>query len=89
MKEAGTTHWIHGCYNSSGFTGLPGGYRNYNGSSTHWQLRYWWSSTEDIHQTPGAAILYYNNGSVNSQLLKTFGFSVALSGLIPFVTFDL
>src|SRR5690606_33259564 len=33
MKETGTTHWANpniGADNSSGFTGLPGGYRAYN-----------------------------------------------------------
>lgn len=34
MKETGTSNWIaksKGVSNSSGFTGLPGGYRDYNG----------------------------------------------------------
>jgi uncharacterized protein (TIGR02145 family) len=57
MKETGNTHWVNNPLgtnsigtNSSGFTGLPGGYRGssidgnffYYGNSG-----YWWSSSED------------------------------------------
>jgi len=41
IKEAGTTHWSSpntGADNSSNFTGLPGGYRNYNGA--YFSLQY-------------------------------------------------
>ena len=37
LKEPGTTHWNSpntGADNSSGFTALPGGYRNCNGTFT-------------------------------------------------------
>lgn len=50
MKEAGYAHWKTpntGATNESGFTALPGGYRNYNG--TFYYLRdhaLFWSSTE-------------------------------------------
>lgn len=51
MKEAGTTHWITpntGATNSSGFTGLPGGVRNHDGSFDKLGLwGNWWSSTND------------------------------------------
>ncbi len=54
MKEAGTTHWLSpntGATNSSGFTGLPGGYRS-NGSFYYLGvIGYWWSSSEN---GPGA-----------------------------------
>jgi len=49
LKETGTTHWISpntGATNSSGFTGLPGGYRL--GPGTFLDLGIfgcWWSST--------------------------------------------
>lgn len=50
MKETGTTHWLAPnteATNSSGFTGLPGGDRYFNGVfldlGTH---GLWWSSTE-------------------------------------------
>lgn len=48
LKEIGITHWANAgnSTNSSGFTGLPGGYRykdgTYNNSSIY---AYWWSST--------------------------------------------
>ncbi|PJA10109.1 hypothetical protein COX68_01305, partial [Candidatus Falkowbacteria bacterium CG_4_10_14_0_2_um_filter_41_15] len=41
MKETGTTHWSFpntGADNSSGFNGLPSGYRNYNG--VYFSLQY-------------------------------------------------
>jgi len=50
MKEAGTTHWPRpntGATNSSGFTGLPAGYRDDNGSFSSVGVNgFWWSSTE-------------------------------------------
>lgn len=51
MKEAGTAHWNlpnTGATNSSGFTGLPGGYRNYNGTFGYiGNTGFWWSSNEE------------------------------------------
>ena len=50
MKEVGTSHWLSpntGATNSSGFTGLPGGYRIYNGYFNNiGGSGYWWSSSE-------------------------------------------
>ena len=53
MKETGTTHWESpniDANNSSGFTGLPGGFRyNYQGSGAFRAIGnygYWWTSTE-------------------------------------------
>jgi uncharacterized protein (TIGR02145 family) len=51
MKEAGLTHWLApntAATNSSGFTGLPGGYRSIDGGIFN-SIGYsgnWWSSTE-------------------------------------------
>ena len=68
MKEIGTTHWISpntGATNSSGFTGLPGGYRNYDGLFNYYYLYgthpvgsigLWWSSTEG---GPGPEFAWY------------------------------
>jgi hypothetical protein len=59
MKDAGTAHWNNpnvGATNSSGFTGLPGGYRDFIGPFySVGYYGYWWSSTEAILQTPGTA----------------------------------
>ena len=67
MKEAGLAHWQspnYGAINSSGFAGLPGGYRYFNG--TFYFIGddgYWWSSTE---VTPFAFYrnLNYNLGNI-------------------------
>ena len=83
MKEVGTTHWLApntSATNSSRFTGLPGGYRNENGTySNIGNFGQWWSSTE--YNTSNAWMIYlsYAGGvapiDVNE---KTFGLSVRL-----------
>jgi len=49
MKEAGTAHWLNpnvNAINTSGFTALPGGYRDNLGQFAYINfLGYWWSST--------------------------------------------
>ncbi len=49
MKEAGTTHWLApntGATNSSGFTGLPGGFRRVDASfDRNGTSGLWWSRT--------------------------------------------
>ena len=51
MKETGTAHWEDpnfGATNESGFTGLGGGYRDYNNQySSRLFITLFWSSTED------------------------------------------
>jgi uncharacterized protein (TIGR02145 family) len=49
MKEAGYDHWNSpntGATNSSGWTGLPGGYRNSGGFYVYGYYGYWWSASE-------------------------------------------
>ena len=49
MKEAGYDHWNSpntGATNSSGWTGLPGGYRYSGGFSSLGSLGAWWSASE-------------------------------------------
>ncbi len=49
MKEAGYEHWNSsntGATNSSGWTGLPGGYRFSGGFDTNGYYGYWWSASE-------------------------------------------
>ena len=81
MKEAGTSHWMYpntGADNSSGFTALPGGYRNYIGIFFHLQMDgYYWTSTP----ASGYGYLryfYYDSGAVVSRSNGglTDGFSI-------------
>lgn len=65
MKEIGTTYWLNpntGANNSSGFSGLPGGYRNFSGAFTNIGSNgYWWSATES--STPYAWLRTLYSGS--------------------------
>ena len=54
LKEAGTTNWLApntGATNETGFTALPGGYRNRESGifADKGKLSYWWSSTEYVY----------------------------------------
>ncbi|MFA5848617.1 MAG: FISUMP domain-containing protein [Bacteroidales bacterium] len=68
-KMKSSTGWYlnNNATNESGFTGLPGGYRNENGTfifKTH--SGFWWSCTEDDKNTNNAwfRYLYYGSNSV-------------------------
>ncbi len=81
MKEIGTTHWTSpnsGATNLSGFTGLPGGYRNAN--STFFSLGIygiWWTSTESPPNHALDRYLDYDEVGLYSYADgKRFGFSV-------------
>ena len=81
MKEIGTTHWAipnAGATNSSGFTGLPGGYRYYNGAyNVVGNFGDWWSATQFSATDAYFRNLYYFNSDVGRYFnLKTNGFSV-------------
>ena len=69
LKEIGTTHWLTpntGATNSSGFTGLPGGSRDVDGSfNTFGGFGYWWSSTEFSAPSAWYRNLNYNNSSIS------------------------
>jgi uncharacterized protein (TIGR02145 family) len=66
MKEAGTLNWITpntGGNNSSGFAGLPGGFRESNGA--FFSVAYygsWWSATVSDNTT-NAWYRYLSNNS--------------------------
>ena len=64
--------------NSSGFSGLPGGARNANGTFSNIGTNgNWWSSTEYITYVAWFRSLNYNNGIVNRYYTnKKNGFSV-------------
>jgi uncharacterized protein (TIGR02145 family) len=81
MKETGTTHWTSpntGATNSSGFTGLPGGYRDTSGP--FYDIGYYgffWSSSEYSTTLAWFRNLFYYNATVyRSYVTKGFGFSV-------------
>jgi len=80
MKETGTSHWNSpntGATNSSGFTGLPGGYRDADGTFGLGEFGFFWSSTE--YSTPNAwyrHLSYNNDGAGRNYPAKGFGFSV-------------
>jgi len=64
--------------NSSGFSGLPGGYRGTNGTFiTIGKNGYWWSSSEYYTSFAWYRNLYYYNGNVDrGSYNKEDGFSV-------------
>ena len=81
MKATGTSLWNtpnSEATNSSGFTGLPGGYRNYDGSlGTIGLDGSWWSSSESSTTTAWNRYLDYDSGNASrSYDGKTSGFSV-------------
>ena len=81
MKTTGITRWTTpntGATNESGFAGLPGGYRYFDGAfSSVGDIGYWWSSTEDDTTSAWFRYLGYDSGGVNrSSGGKQGGFSV-------------
>jgi uncharacterized protein (TIGR02145 family)/uncharacterized repeat protein (TIGR02543 family) len=81
LKETGTIHWSSpntGATNSSGFTGLPGGYRYTDGNfDDTGDLGYWWSSTETSPTNAWIRALIHDYALVSrDDLNKGFGFSV-------------
>ncbi|MFN9709847.1 MAG: FISUMP domain-containing protein [Bacteroidota bacterium] len=81
MKSTGTQYWPSpntNATNSSGWSGLPGGYRGFNGPFYDIGLGgIWWSSTELSTVNAWFRNLSYLNGDVNrNSASKTIGFSV-------------
>lgn len=80
--EAGTGFWWapnFGATNSSGFTGLPGGYRS--DCCGTWGLidnsGFWWSSTKDNISYAWCRRLYYQDDAIyRLEYNKHYGFSV-------------
>jgi uncharacterized protein (TIGR02145 family) len=81
MKEIGTEHWLDpntGATNSSGFTGLPGGYFNHTGSwagiTTYTLL---WTSTElDVNNAGYHGLTYSRTDVLRNFSYKIIGSSV-------------
>jgi uncharacterized protein (TIGR02145 family) len=83
MKEAGIVHWQSDnslATNESGFTALPGGFRNTNGTFfSITQENYLWSSSE--YNTTNATVVllgWYNSFAFKYADYKSFGMSVRL-----------
>jgi uncharacterized protein (TIGR02145 family) len=80
-KMKSTSYWEspnNGATNSSGFTGLPAGYRYYNGPFDNiGYFGYFWSSTEYTTGTAWYSGLHYNNSDAGrNNVSKENGFSV-------------
>lgn len=86
FKETGTAHWTSpntGADNSSGYTALPGGNRDYNGPFGNLGYSgYLWSTTESDANSAWGRVLGYNStqvfrsGQYYGGYAKTNGFSV-------------
>ena len=82
MKEAGTSHWFAsqniGASNSSGFSGLPGGFRGKDESFDNIGINgYWWCSTQSSTLTAYNRNLFYYSSTVYRYYPnKVLGFSV-------------
>jgi uncharacterized protein (TIGR02145 family) len=83
LKESGISHWVtpnDGATNSSGFTALPGGYRQEGGSFCNINDDdFWWSTTTSTSQITKAwsrGVNYNYPYVYNDFYLKSFGFSV-------------
>ncbi len=82
MKETGTVHWNSpntGANNSSGFTALPGGNRDYYDCSFYsvGRMGSWWSSTNESGSYALCRSLDWSHSQVHRGVYnKHFGFSV-------------
>ena len=83
LKDTGTTYWQSpniGATNSSGFSALPGGYREGNGYFSHvGSLGDWWSATEGNASHANYRNLYCDYSNLGRGYDdKSCGFSVRL-----------
>jgi uncharacterized protein (TIGR02145 family) len=81
MKEIGLAYWAGpntGADNSSGFTGLPGGFRYFGIYTDAGRYCYWWSDTQYSATIAYARQLNYHNSNVDRDYhyFKTYGLSV-------------
>jgi len=81
MKESGLCHWANPntySYNTSNFTGLPGGFRANNGYSyAITTAGAWWSSTEiNVSNSTYYFVVDSDTQVYTNPILKINGFSV-------------
>jgi uncharacterized protein (TIGR02145 family) len=78
--EAGTGLWYspnQDATNSSGFSGAPGGFRDYDGPYLSFGQGFWWSSSEDDYGNAWGRSLYTEtNYAFSEYLFKVYGCSV-------------
>jgi uncharacterized protein (TIGR02145 family) len=74
LREAGLDHWLSpnaNATNETGFTGLPGGGRNYVGMFDDiTQYGYWWSSTRSSSERAKFWYLYYDESKFTEDSLE-------------------
>ena len=82
MKETGTAHWYgpnKGATNESGFTALPGGWRDPSGNFLHENIYvfFWPSTSESTNEFQPDRYLYFENTKIgHGTAVRRFGFSV-------------
>lgn len=80
MKESGAIYWPNPnavATNSSGFSGLPGGYRSYDGSFDNWGTGHFWSSSSSsFFSVQGLFLYFWDQGVHYINEHSTFGYSV-------------
>jgi uncharacterized protein (TIGR02145 family) len=81
LKEAGVMHWISpnsDANNVTGFTALPGGFRDYSGYFNIDNSGHWWSSSTETNTTNAwSRFMFYDySGADRISNVKTNGFSV-------------
>lgn len=80
MKITGTDNWKNPNFNadnSSGFNGLPSGYRTYSDFSDLGNGGGYWSATSKDKERAGTQNLYYDNGDIGGgDGMKIFAYSV-------------
>ncbi|MBA4408699.1 MAG: hypothetical protein C0397_04670 [Odoribacter sp.] len=81
LKETSTSHWSDpnsGATNSSGFTALPGGYRNKDGVFKNLSFcGTWWATTEYTKSVAWYRYVDYGTSTIyNVSTYKTSGFSI-------------
>jgi uncharacterized protein (TIGR02145 family) len=83
MKSIGTAYWNSpntDATNESGFSVLPGGYRNGDGSFTNISLAFFWSATEFDYNYAWGRYLHYNDSNFyRSSIINNFDKSLGAS----------
>ncbi len=82
LKESGTVHWQSpntGASNESGFTGLPGGIRDFDSGFFHiGKMGYFWFKESNSNNPVAKILSYDNNGVTQEGGEPKCGFSVRL-----------